>query len=111
MDVRCRDGGWNYGSAAVLGGDLPSYPETTGLALIGLQGHADIGGSVELAGRMAEETKSPMARAWLAIALRLHGVEPPSLEAPSSRDILITAIEALSVKNFEFLRTGGPVST
>ena len=49
MDVRSRDGGWNYGSPAALGVDLPSYPETTALALVGLQGRGDLGKAFELA--------------------------------------------------------------
>jgi hypothetical protein len=28
LDVRCKDGGWNYGSAWALGEDQRSYPET-----------------------------------------------------------------------------------
>ena len=53
MDVRCADGGWNYGSHAALQVDLVAFPETTALALIGLQGHADLGKSLDLAARMA----------------------------------------------------------
>src|SRR5262249_41074294 len=42
LDVRCPDGGWNYGSRVAIGIDLPSYPETTALALVGLQGRKDL---------------------------------------------------------------------
>lgn len=109
MDVRCRDGGWNYGSRAALGVDLPSYPETTALALVGLQGCAGIEGSIGLARRMADETVSPMARAWLAVALRLHGIEPPKSSAAVKGDVLITAIEVLGDRegNYLLLKTGG----
>jgi hypothetical protein len=110
LDVRCRDGGWNYGSRAVLGLDLPSYPETTALALVGLQGHSDLGKSIELAGRMVRETPSPLARVWLTIALRAHGAEAPALpdRAPAP-DLMLTALEALSSSggNYKFLTTGG----
>jgi hypothetical protein len=109
MDVQCRDGGWNYGSRAALGVDLPSYPETTALALLGLQGRAGIQKSLVLAQRMATETASPMARAWLTVALRLHGIEPPASIATVKADVLITAIEALGAPggNYLFLKTGG----
>jgi len=110
LDVRCRDGGWNYGSRAALGVDLPSYPETTALALLGLQGHANLANSLELAARMAHETKSPMARAWLAIALRLHGAEVLAFpDSVPSSDLLITALEALGAAggNYLFFKTGG----
>lgn len=108
LDVRCADGGWNYGSRAALGQGLASYPETTGLALIGLQGHAGIEKSLALATRMARETQSSMARAWLAVALRLHGIEPPANPASVKADVLITAIEALGAPegNYLLLKTG-----
>ena len=110
FDVRCRDGGWNYGSREARGVDLPSYPETTALALVGLQGHDGLAGSLKTAEHMVVEYKSPMARAWLRIALRLHGAAVP--EAPDSEpspDILITALEALGSPegNYPFLKTGG----
>ena len=97
LDVRCKDGGWNYGSRAALHIDLNSYPETTGIALVGLQGRAGLDKSLELATKLLEEPVSPMARAWLAIGLRVHGGEmdiagpdalPPDLQA--------VALEALA---------------
>ena len=110
LDVRSNDGGWNYGSRAALEVNLPSYAETTGLALLGLQGNAGAAKSLEVAKRMADDTRSPLARAWLTIALRLHGVKPPApLDHPPSDDIYITAIEALGAEggNYRFLKTGG----
>src|SRR5579864_1743401 len=55
LDVRCRDGAWNYGSRAVLGNDLPWYPETTAIALLGLQGRTDISQSIRTASDMARD--------------------------------------------------------
>src|SRR5581483_7057170 len=46
LDVRATDGGWNYGNRTARGEDLRSYPETTGIALVGLQGHKDLGQSI-----------------------------------------------------------------
>jgi hypothetical protein len=51
-----------------------------------------------------------MARAWLTVALRLHGVEPPQSAATVKADVLITSIEALGAPggNYLLLKTGGP---
>lgn len=107
MDVRCADGGWNYGSRAALDIDLPSYPETTALALVGLQGRNGLGPALDLGKRLLSETRSPLARAWLSIALRVNGAQ---IDAPSgdvSSDILITALEALGAPegNHKLLQT------
>jgi hypothetical protein len=97
LGIRCSDGGWNYGNRFVLGVDLPSYPETTALGLLGLQGRSDLGNALDLAGRQFKETTSPLARAWLSIALRLHGASVP--EAPPAQpspDLLLLALETLA---------------
>src|SRR2546423_1157271 len=49
LERRCSDGGWNYGNRKVLGTDLPSYPETTALALLGLSGNPALDLSAPLA--------------------------------------------------------------
>ena len=108
LDVRCRDGGWNYGSREALKVDLPSYPETTGIALTGLQGLDGLGPSLDHATRELVQTRSPLGRAWLTIALRLHDASlptPPSAPPPS--DLQILALEALAAPegNFNAFRT------
>ena len=109
MNVRSRDGGWNYGSPAALGVDLPSYPETTALALVGLQGQSGLGSAFDVAARQLQETPSPLARAWLTIALRLHGMKPQELSGELTGDLMITAVEALAAAdgNYALMRTGG----
>lgn len=96
-DRRSKDGGWNYGNRRVLSTDLPSYPETTGVALLGLQGSAvDIGSAIELAQRYLGETPSRLAKAWLTITLRNYGRDPGTPQGPPTDDLMITALEALS---------------
>jgi hypothetical protein len=105
---RAVDGGWNYGNRIVLGEELPSYPETTGLALVGMLGCKDFNaaGALAVAQRQYEQTRSPLARAWLAIALRNHdaavpghGAELPETEAATAvppRHVHLAALEALA---------------
>jgi hypothetical protein len=97
LNVRCSDGGWNYGSPSALHVDLPGYPETTGLALVGLQERQDLGKSLDLAGQWIQSSVSPLANAWLSIALRLHGAAVPEGQTPqASTDRMILALEALA---------------
>lgn len=101
LDTRCPDGGWNYGSPRALGVDLPSYPETTGLALVGLQRRAPPE-TFDHARDLVRNGASPLARAWLNIALRTAGKDAVdeggdrSLAVASQPDILQYAVEALS---------------
>lgn len=108
LDVRCADGGWNYGNHASLNVDLVAFPETTGLALIGLQDHSDLGKSIDLAAHMAGETTSPLARAWLSIALKLHQaqVPPSTAEIASSPETMIAALSIIAEEKAQFFRTG-----
>lgn len=110
---RCSDGGWNAGNPNVLNFDLPSYPETTALALIGLGGRSEkeLAAPLALAQKLTSDTKSSLARAWLAIALRIHGrtVDLPQDRSRTSEDIMLAALEALGhpAGNFRLLAAGG----
>jgi prenyltransferase/squalene oxidase-like repeat protein len=109
LDVRGVDFGWNYGSRSVLGNDLPTYPETTAIALLGLQGRNDIGASLDRAVKMSAEygDRSPLARAWLRVAFRLHGVSVDLPLGAPLRDVVVTAVDALGAgPNCELLRAG-----
>jgi hypothetical protein len=112
---RCSDGGWNCGNPNVLNFDLPSYPESTALALLGLQGRSarELAGPIEVARRFRDETKSSLAKAWLQIALRCHGqrVAAPPEDGRVSTDVMLTALEALGYPsgNYQLLRAGDRV--
>lgn len=103
LDRRSPDGGWNYGNKRVLRTDLPSYPETTAVALLGLQGSLlleDPHGAVATAEKHWKETGSRLAKAWLTISLRNYGrdVTLPGAEDPDD-DLMVTALEALACPN------------
>jgi hypothetical protein len=96
---RCSDGGWNHGSSRTYQIDSPSYPESTALGLLALQGRrGDAGRALEMAREFRKTTKSPLASAWLAIALQSWGetVLPPDDSKPIGTDIMLTALEALA---------------
>jgi hypothetical protein len=100
LERRCSDGGWNYGNRKVLGTDLPSYPETTALALLGLSGNRalDLSAPLALAQRQWRQTRSPLARAWLAVSLRSHALSLPSPSAPqpASQDTILNALDVIA---------------
>jgi hypothetical protein len=113
LSRRCSDGGWNYGTPNMLYVDLPSFPETTALALVGLDGVADpaVDQALNLAQQFRAETKSSLAKAWLQIALRCHGkdVAPPQESAFTSRDVMLASLEALGHPegNYKLFCAGG----
>jgi len=96
---RCHDGGWNYGSARVLGYAANSCPETTGLALLALHGvsPARLGGSLRFAERMYRECRSAEGLAWLRLALLAHGRQPgPCPAEPPRRTVPEMALWVLA---------------
>lgn len=103
LDRRCSDGGWNYGNKKVLGETLPSYPETTALALLGLaaSGH-DLKASIERAKSHLAGAKGSYACALLSLALRLHGekIEYQAEHAMGhpSQNLMLASIEVLASK-------------
>jgi hypothetical protein len=103
LDRRCADGGWNYGNRKVLGVNLPSFPETTALALLALDASPaiDWATAIGVVERHWRETPSRLAHAWLsACLLRYRGRLPEGFdhEQPPADDILLTATEALAWK-------------
>ncbi len=96
LHMRCQDGGWNYGARIALGHPLASFPETTALALVGLAGRADVSDAVRHAASLWQAKQSPLSRAWLRVALRLHGADVAPLDSTwNSEDTLLAAVEAL----------------
>ena len=78
LDRICRDGGWNYGRSNVLGVDAPSYPETTGQALLALNElqSSKLGKALIAAQEQARQCQSAEGLSWLQLGLQAHGVVP-----------------------------------
>lgn len=99
---RCADGGWNHGSASTFHIDAPSYPESTALALLGLQGRrVEVGRTLDMAREFWKASTSPLASAWLAIALQAWGenVPAPDDSKPPREDTMLMALQALAHPN------------
>ena len=104
LDRRCFDGGWNYGNKKVLGETLPSYPETTALALLGLASSGqDLKASIERAKSHLAASKGSYGSALLSLALRLHGekieYQAEHTTGHPSRNLMLASIEILASKS------------
>jgi len=95
----CDDGGWNHGSTKALGYDAPSYPETTGLALLALDDlpPSRVARSVDRAERHLQATHALEAASWLRLGLLAHRrtVPPPPTCATRSRSTQELALAAI----------------
>ncbi|MCW5965626.1 MAG: terpene cyclase/mutase family protein [Bryobacterales bacterium] len=98
---RCQDGGWNHGATIALDVPAPSYPETTGIALLGLQAvpGADLPGANELAVSMLGGTHIATIVSWLQLALQARSVVFPmgEEEAIQCRNTLDFALRTLAL--------------
>ena len=72
---RCQDGGWNHGAAYALGTDAPSYPETTGTALLAFATYdaAAVAPSIARAEAWWKDCRTCAAASWLSLGLRAVG--------------------------------------
>ena len=77
--------------------------ESTGLALLGLQGlpKATLAEPLEKAATRWRETRSTLAKAWLGISLRNHGLRLPEGGEAAARetvpqDTMLAALETLA---------------
>jgi len=81
LSRRCPDHGWNHGGLFKPDEAPPSYPETTGVALLALHGiNVDIEPSLRCAEQQIRNPKSSEGRHWLQLGLRAHHRDP--LPAP-----------------------------
>jgi hypothetical protein len=72
----CREGGWNYGNARVLGEELRPYPLTTAIALIALQSPSSLECQKSLAylQQAAANERSALALCMAVHCLSLYGI-------------------------------------
>ena len=78
LSRRCPDHGWNHGGLFRAGECPGSYPETTGIALLALQGtaSAEIAPSIHCGEQHAREPQSSEGACWLRLGLTAHGRNP-----------------------------------
>jgi len=99
LDRICADGGWNYGRSNVLGVDAPSYPETTGQALLALHlvPTAKLDRALAAAQHEVRACRSSEAMSWLQLGLEAHGVHlaPPERKL-ECRSIMDSALKVLA---------------
>jgi Prenyltransferase and squalene oxidase repeat len=80
----CKEGGWNYGNARVLGEELRPYPLTTAIALIALQDSSrpECQRSLSYLQRAVPDERSALALSMTVLCFTLYGVQAaPWLQA------------------------------
>ncbi|MBV9304250.1 MAG: terpene cyclase/mutase family protein [Acidobacteriaceae bacterium] len=75
LSRRCLDGGWNHGGTSYRSQNAASYPEMTGMALLGLRGvpASELDRSIDLAERNLSSPGSIEGLSWLQLGLMQHG--------------------------------------
>lgn len=74
LSRKCRDGGWNHGGSPYRSEDAESYPEMTGMALLGLYGVArnELERPLDRAQSYLAMPQSAEALSWLQLGLMRH---------------------------------------
>ena len=79
LDRQLPKGGWNYGNTLVYGKELYPFPDTTGVALTALAGHASkdqVKGSIAYLRAQADQCHTPLSLAWTLFGLGAWGEFP-----------------------------------
>jgi hypothetical protein len=98
LSRRCSDGGWNHGGSLQRSEQSPSYPETTGLALLALANTASpaLDQALLLAETFLSKPASPEGSAWLLMGLAAHGRNAQESQSPlrpkTNRDVALQLI-------------------
>jgi hypothetical protein len=113
LSRRCADGGWNHGGSLQRSETAPSYPETTGLALLALANNSSpsLEPAIRLAESQLQHPASTEGLCWLLMGLAAHGQkrEAPPWSAPSSSNPAKTTQEiALQLITLQALRGPNP---
>jgi hypothetical protein len=75
LSRRCEDGGWNHGGTKFRSQNAESYPEMTGMALLGLHGTppAELDPSLAIAEKYLSSPGSLEGLSWLQLGLMRQG--------------------------------------
>jgi hypothetical protein len=101
LDRMCQDGGWNHGSSKALGYEANSYPETTGVALLALNGSdpSQMGKSLAYAEEAYRRCRTAEGLSWLRLGLSAHGRTVPEddkLKLVPRRTVVDAALSILA---------------
>lgn len=94
----CSDGGWNHGAARALDHDARSYPETTGVALLALDGNqsAAVAKACAWARAQLPQCRASEAESWLRLGLLAHGQLPVGSPVRPPRTVQNAALALLA---------------
>lgn len=97
----CQDGGWNHGSSKALGYEASAYPETTGQALLALDGSdsSRLGKSLAHAEEAYRRCRTAEGLSWLRLGLSAHGRTVPQddkLKLVPRRTVVDAALSILA---------------
>lgn len=100
LSRKCRDGGWNHGGSPYRSENAESYPEMTGMALLGLYGVSqhELEPALLRAEAYFATPQSAEALAWLQLGLMRHGRSTPTANpAAKCRTLRDTCLRLLAI--------------
>ncbi|MDF1501892.1 hypothetical protein, partial [Roseisolibacter sp. H3M3-2] len=112
LDRAVPGGGWNYGNTKVLGQDVAPYPDTTAWALLALRGEPTAAAAsregVARLDTMLAHTRSTLARALGALALRAHSTDDAPVRAALAARVLESPPAEVRARALALLALAGP---